>query len=607
MTRHFIFIFAIIINIPALLATSIIEISSPHGNADATPLIRQAIERAAATRAHTIVIKPGTYHLYRENAAEKFLHVPNHDDGLRRIAFDLSGFKNLRIEGTGANLVCHEQIIPFLVSDCEAVIIAGISIDWANPFFLQGKVTAIDSSAGIFEIETLEECRATLNEGQLLFGQGVNRNREGWWQNIEWTYWVDPETKAAANAQPRLVLWNNKLQRPATFAALDVNRFSIADAADRMPEAGSVLICKGTRELNRISPAFFLRRSSGVIMRDIKIYHAGGMGVIAERCADVTLQRVRVQLPPDGKRLVSTTADATHFLCCKGQILVEECLFENMLDDAINVHGVYARVTEQSGCATLGARIFHHQQKGIQFAKAGERISFTEADTLLAYGERTVKSIRAVNDSLLEIEFTEPFDGFLRPNTALQNMDCQPSFVFRNNHIRNNRARGVLVTTASSVLIEDNIFERQSMMNILIEADCDIWHESGPVSDVTIRRNTFIGHHPALAAINISPKQPGEKRQLPPYHGGIRILENRFETHHPLLVQANRVKGFLFENNEIKVINRNGKTQRPADTFKLQACEDIIIRNNIFDHQNPPKIGIIPKNTPVVFENNETL
>ena len=39
---------------------------------------------------------------------------------------------------------------------------------------------------------------------------------------------------------------------------------------------------------------------------------------------------------PHTQRVISTTADATHFVNCKGDILIENCRFENMLDDGTN-------------------------------------------------------------------------------------------------------------------------------------------------------------------------------------------------------------------------------------------------------------------------------
>lgn len=61
------------------------------------------------------------------------------------------------------------------------------------------------------------------------------------------------------------------------------------------------------------------------------------MGLIVERTENITLNQLIVS--SDDDRLVSTRADATHFIGCKGTIRAENCRFEHMLDDGINVHG----------------------------------------------------------------------------------------------------------------------------------------------------------------------------------------------------------------------------------------------------------------------------
>lgn len=584
--------------------TGIITVNPPLNGEDAVPIIREAVATAVAGSGH-LKLAPGVYHLHRDYATERLLHVANHDDGLRRIAFPLNGVDRLHIEGNGAQLLCHDPLIPFLVSDSQDVTIENLSINWANPFFLQGVVVAVHEEADAFEIEVLPECQVTLVEGQLLFGPGLGSRREGWWQNIEWNYWIDSTTGAAAAVQPKLMLWNDRLDRPYRAEMVAPNRFRLVHASYQLPQVGSVLICKGTREANRTSPAIHLLRSRKITLRDVYIHHAGGTGLIAERCANITLQRVVVAPPPGSERLVSTTADATHFVYCRGRILVEDSRFESMLDDTINVHGVYAPVTKQLNAMSVGVTLFHHQQRGITFATPGEKLRFVDAETLLAYVERTVSAVRSINDGYLEIEFTEPIDGVLRPHTALENSDWQAELVFRRNLVRNNRARSILITTAGRVLIEDNRFERSSMINILMEGDCHFWHESGSASEVMIRRNTFVGLHPALPPIRISPKQPRNTRMQPPYHRGISIVENRFEAVHPLILYANRVANLTFSDN--RIVAQDGISVEPGTAIHLRASEGVTIQGNAFELSAPPKVIIEPTNQRVAIEGNQGL
>ncbi|MGC3978967.1 MAG: hypothetical protein QM751_12520 [Paludibacteraceae bacterium] len=71
------------------------------------------------------------------------------------------------------------------------------------------------------------------------------------------------------------------------------------------------------------------------------------MGVIAEKTGNISLNKVNICRRPGSNRILSVTADATHFCNCKGKVTIENCLFENMLDDACNMHGTYTKVEQK--------------------------------------------------------------------------------------------------------------------------------------------------------------------------------------------------------------------------------------------------------------------
>ena len=79
----------------------------------------------------------------------------------------------------------------------------------------------------------------------------------------------------------------------------------------------------------------------------------------------------QIVLPKHTQRVISTTADATHFVNCKGDILIENCRFENMLDDGTNVHGTYVEVDEVIDDYTVRVSLKHFEQLGFKFAERG--------------------------------------------------------------------------------------------------------------------------------------------------------------------------------------------------------------------------------------------
>ena len=94
----------------------------------------------------------------------------------------------------------------------------------------------------------------------------------------------------------------------------------------------------------RLNPAFTLWECENINLMNVDIYHCGGMGVIAQSSRNIELNWVNVMPPSDSGRIISASADATHFVNCKGYIRLLNCIFRNQKDDATNIHGWYMAI-----------------------------------------------------------------------------------------------------------------------------------------------------------------------------------------------------------------------------------------------------------------------
>ncbi|MEG0163195.1 MAG: alpha-1,3-galactosidase B, partial [Mucinivorans sp.] len=93
-----------------------------------------------------------------------------------------------------------------------------------------------------------------------------------------------------------------------------------------------------------------------------------GMGLLAQMSENITLNGFSVCLRgADDPRYFTTQADATHFSGCKGLIRSENGLYENMMDDAINVHGTYLKVTKRLSDNVLIGTYMHSQAYGFRW------------------------------------------------------------------------------------------------------------------------------------------------------------------------------------------------------------------------------------------------
>ena len=171
---------------------------------------------------------------------------------------------------------------------------------------------------------------------------------------IEWdpTSFLIPKTRAPIFDTKK---YSINFSRPHKATKAGDGRIRIdATVAKSPPPVGSVLVSYGTHPTSRLCPAIHLSNSTNVSAKNVTIYDAGGMGVIAERTKDINIDRLTVTSTKE--RLVSTRADATHFVGCQGQLRLENCLFEHMLDDGINVHGAYVKVCRLSRKSKLPLR-----------------------------------------------------------------------------------------------------------------------------------------------------------------------------------------------------------------------------------------------------------
>ncbi|MBC2595571.1 right-handed parallel beta-helix repeat-containing protein [Ruficoccus amylovorans] len=572
-----------------------IHLTPPPVGTDASALIADAIHQCAHTGT-SLHLTPGNYHLYPTERPERYLHVTNHDDGLRILPIPLEGIKDLTISGPGARLIAHGQpVIPLSLHHCENIIFEGISIDWDVPLHMQGTIIAVDEAADTITVKFSDPENLYLHQGCLLHGEGgpppgnltpysVTPGKE-WWQDIHWTHWLDAAsaTPLPLSRQGNFLTWNPQHQQAPRFEKLASDTYRITHLTDRPQQVGDAFVSKGKYMPNRMSPAIFMDNCCDIRFHDVTIHHAGGMGLIAQRCENVRIKRMRVARPECSGRLISTTADATHFVLCKGLIEVTDSHFEHMLDDALNVHGISATVREATASHTLRGELMHFQQLGLEFARPGETIRFSTRDDLVAYGERTVKSFRALNSRVFELELTESVADLLRPNSFMENTSCAPDVIFTGNTVRNNRARSIIFTTEGRVRIENNRFENCTMTAILIEGDANSWFECGPVRDVLIRNNDFVMLSPEAPAITISPNERG----LPmlsetPYHCNIRITGNRFRMPGPRVLRGNRIEGLVFENNTVTALP-GYSTEPDCPSLSLGRSSGIQICNNSFD------------------------
>ena len=565
---------------------------------DVTWPLTQLIESLRDRTDVTLVFPQGQYEFYPENALEMHRAVSNHDNSLKRMAIPLFGCKKITVDGGGSTFMFHGRISPFVVDGSDGVTLKNLSIDWARSFHDELLVVDRNEEDNSFVVEIdPQKYPYAIKHGELL------SNKYDWQDQMGENIVFDPKTRAPIyNTQD----YSINFHRPYTATAAGKNRVKIeANVRKAPPPVGSVLISYGTSPSNRLCPAIHLANSRDVRLENVTILAAGGMGVIAERTENIYLDRVTVTSTKD--RLVSTRADATHFIGCKGIVSIENCLFEHMLDDATNVHGAYVKVVEYLGDKQFLCEISHYQQWGLIFAETGDKIALLSRETVLPFFETTVADTRILNEHRVIVTVADLPKLLPDGPLSMENLTWYPEFVMRNSIVRENRARSILITTKRKVLVENNYFSSQ-MHGILIEGDNNYWYESGAVEDITIRNNTFVNsgfegskRYPLYASPLLRKEQRIGAGQ---YHRNITFANNTLKSFSGAMVYAFSVQGLNIADNTMEF----STDYPPIDQFpaiELKYCDAVTIRNNTakgFDRPLP--VTCSSDTTNVTLENN---
>lgn len=477
----------------------------------------------------------------------------------------LNGITDLAIDGAGAELMVHGWAGVFAFADAHRVLIENLTIDCVRPPFSPGNVTRVDDHS--FDI--------VVDAGYPVSG---------------------------GEPVPALMQYDRKERRPADLCIDLYNGVSKTELI-----APQTLRCT-TFAKTDIKPGMFLLlrhavyNSHGISLwggedltvRNVTLHCAPGMGLVANRCRNVTVDGLRVMPRPGSGRLMSATADATHFGACLGTIELRNCVFEGMGDDAVNIKaGLYITIAERAGDRTILGR----HNLGLQsLPQAGDRMEFIRTDTLVPYATGIVKSARMEGDNKthrVEFETTLPAD--MKIGDVLGNATTAPAVRIRDCTVRRNRARGFLLQTRD-VLVEHCTFRDVTSGGIFVMTETVHFYEAIGTRDVTIRNCTFIncnyggprgegvvlvgGYTPNF----VLPPVPGAHRNITIEGNTIRKADNA-----GIFVAG--TDGITLRNNTIEDAGRRPTKPEYGCGLYVMSSRDVnVIGNTVTPPKDPPGV-----------------
>ncbi len=460
----------------------------PDDGKDDTDAIRRAIADNQKKKGTRILFDKGVYHV----------------DPRGGFVAEILGSDGLMLDGGGSTIVSKSRGGIFPITGSKNISIANFTFDTNTLPFAVVKVVAAGQGSFDGEIQKGYEYRKSPV-------RAINA--------------YDPSNNALAKG---FDLYQLQSDKPAE----DLGGGKIRVYADRIPPVGMYVVLR-----YEVYGEGVVRMggSENVRLYNLNLYSHAGMGIYAENSGNILLDNVYVGIPEGTSRAMSITADATHFNVCRGKLFILNSSFLRMGDDAMNVHQMYWVLAERPKGESVKIAF---GRKGIfcphLAPREGDTVEFGAQDNWLRPEEtRKVVSRKTDNkNKIVELVLDEAMPEDTAAGTPVSIREANVDLVVKNCKSYANRARGFLIQTRKSALIEGCVFKDNTMMPILIENDNNYWFEGAGTSNLTIRNCRFINANTwklSSAAIYARATVSGGTPKVGGVHDNISVENCSFE------------------------------------------------------------------------------
>lgn len=558
-----------LIQLTILAQSRVIEISPEQGKDNENLML--ALEKAAGYKGKPVTVRlsPGIYELDRSKSTQVLYHISNttseseDPDPTKHIGLYLHSLKNITIDGCGSTLQMNGEMTSFVLDRCEGIILKNLNIDYKHP--TQTEVEVLEEGKDYLIVQVHPTSQYRIVDEQLewygdgwSFKNGIAQSYDRA-SNMTWRSWSPMENLIrAVELRPNVLYLQYK----------------------EKPQVGLHIVFQ-MRDSFRDEVSGFVNRSKNVQLENLNFYYLGNFGVVCQYSENVTFDRCNFAPRPDSGRTNAGFADFIQVSGCRGMIDIRNSRFSGAHDDPINIHGTHLRVTEFLSPNRLKVRFMHDQTFGFEAFFKGDDIELVDPLSLLAVEKAKVKEAKLVTPREMELTLSGPLSSEViqRKDLVVENVLWTPEVRITNNYFERIPTRGILITTRRKSLIEGNTFYGMQMSGILVADDGLSWYESGPVHDLTIRRNTFFNCGEPV--INIDPENREYKGAV---HKNITIEENYFymRKNSSSVIRAKAVDGLVIRHNLI--YTSDAEKNKESDFIQTRDCNEVSVEKNRIQH-----------------------
>lgn len=434
-----------------------------------------ALEYCRKNQVDCLEFDKGEYHFSGDLLAEGNYCISNHgSNGPKRAAFFLKDMENFTINGNGSEFICDDISLGFIIDNCENITLKNFKFDSKVRFTCSGKVSQTGDDYFVADFNISEPY--FIRNGDLFFGA----EKQKYAPAICMIECNSDSKKFRSDAADSWFETDSKVK----FDEIEEGKFKVTGFERYVTQGNTVIVLSGYG--SRQAPAIFAKDSANIKIENYTLYGCMGMGVIAQKCENITIDNMKTTCKDD--RCYSASADATHFVSCRGLIHIKNCSFEAQLDDCFNVHGIYNKIIAK-GDSSIIIKYVHPESKGIDIYQKGTVIEISDKDSLLPYFKCKVVDVKVLNNDCTVLYLDTGTEN-IRLYDVIEDVTRCPSVIFENNRVAFNRARGMLLASRGKTIIKNNYFNTPGCA-ILFESNGTFWYEGGFVKDVVIENNVF--------------------------------------------------------------------------------------------------------------------
>ena len=542
----------------------------PDGKTESGNAIRATIAAAmdAATAAGSpveIVLAAGTYRVRPERP--------------RGACFPIHQAANLTVRGAGKDteiVIADPAAGGFSFALCQKVRVAELVVDYDPVPFCQGTIRAVDVEAGAFDLEV--ELGYPTPDAEN-FAQAVEPY--GKWGMI-----MDPAARRIRSGTPDHYMtprWEHREGRVWRFFTAEEHyrrnlaHMRVGDAYVHLARChGSAVLAQGC---------------DGIRIENVMVHAAPGLavGLVGNR-GEIAVRGLEVRFAPGTNRLLTTDADGVHCQQNRSGPVIENCFFEGMADDAVNLYAPPNVLREirsptewlvSPGCLVL----------------PNDRLQVLDPKTGRLRGEVRAVDVKVEQGAFL-LTLDKSFEGAVanadhRSADTLYNLDaCGAGFQIRGNHMRGNRRYGCLLR-AGGGLVENNTFEDTTGAGVILTNEPD-WPEGPMPWGITIRGNCFLrggtclgyADSPHGAALSVRPTRLGHGLAEAESIRNVIIEHNEFQDRGGTALFIGGARNVAVSNNRIHAAP-DAELRRKGPAILIERSSRVTLADNAVSDPRP--------------------